>query len=152
MIQSKSNVILREPYGIAWLDDRYFTTADEGNKLLLSVLLTFLSLQLAYIITQVLLMAGGFRAFTVLDSTTGLVVLSSDKRLDLPSVAEVRPILGKTVTKRARNLRTLYFPWRHAPACEYGEHATVVFVFDRTDFAGSNLDSRRWPCRCGRRL
>jgi hypothetical protein len=25
LIQSKSNVILREPYGIAWLDDRYFS-------------------------------------------------------------------------------------------------------------------------------
>jgi hypothetical protein len=87
LIQSKSNVILREPCGIAWLDDCYFATADEGNKRLLSVLLTSLSLLLAYIITQVLLMAGGFRAFTALNSTTGLVVLTSDNLFDHPSVA-----------------------------------------------------------------
>jgi hypothetical protein len=50
---------LREPDGVAWIDTRYFVTADEGDW------------------------KGGTRTFTIFDSNDGQVVFSSGNELEL---------------------------------------------------------------------
>jgi len=57
--QSESSFnLLREPNGIAWIDDRYFVTADEGG------------------------IDGGSRGFTIYDSTDGEIAYTSGSLID----------------------------------------------------------------------